>query len=130
MLANKRQQPDDIGAEQYDPVTSNDNQATARRIPLIAALMSASLPGFGQLYNGQLNRGAWIFMIFAAICIPLTAAIALWLPVALTAPMLLLGVLLALGVWRLWMLSVTWPNWSNLSPVRFESARYSEGICG
>jgi signal peptidase I len=99
MLANKQQRHDDFRADQREAVNSTDNQQTVRRLPVIAALMSASLPGFGQLYNGQLNRGAWIFMIFAAICIPLTAAIALWLPVSLTAPMLLLGVMLAVVVW-------------------------------
>jgi len=29
-------------------------KTTSRRVPVIAALMSAALPGFGQLYNGWL----------------------------------------------------------------------------
>ncbi len=80
----------------------NDNQPPRQRVrrsPLIAALMSASLPGFGQLYNGQLNKAAWIFVIFASLTIPVSAAIALWLPAPLTVPLQLLGGILAISVW-------------------------------
>jgi len=78
---------------------SNEERFYANRSPLIAALMSASLPGFGQLYNGQINKAAWIFIIFAVVTIPVSAAIALWLPVPWTLPLLLTGGAFAITVW-------------------------------
>jgi len=87
------------------PVHNNENTeigvayTVAPRSPLIAALMSASLPGFGQLYNGQINKAVWIFIIFISLTIPVTAAIALWLPAPLTTPLLVLGGVLAVAIW-------------------------------
>jgi signal peptidase I len=69
------------------------------RRPLVAALASLVLPGFGQFYNGDLNRAIWLFLIFALLCIPGMAFIALYLPSAWMLPMLLLGLIAALGVW-------------------------------
>ena len=69
------------------------------RRPLVAALASLILPGFGQLYNGDLNRAIWLFLGFAVLCIPAIALIALYLPDAMMLPTLLLGLLAALGVW-------------------------------
>ena len=69
------------------------------RKPLMAALMSFILPGFGQLYNGEVNRGLLIFIGFTLCSIPLVVMIALYLPSALTLPMLVLTILLSLGLW-------------------------------
>ena len=74
-------------------------QAMARRRPLIAALASLVLPGFGQLYNGDLNRAIWLFLGFAMLCIPAIGLVALYLPDAMMLPTLLLGLVAALGVW-------------------------------
>jgi signal peptidase I len=71
---------------------------TPRR-PLVAALASLVLPGFGQLYNGALNRGIWQFLVFALLCIPGVALVALYLPSRLMLPTLLLGLGLTLAVW-------------------------------
>jgi signal peptidase I len=71
----------------------------APRRPLVAALASLVLPGFGQLYNGALNRGIWLFLAFALLCIPGVALVALYLPSVLMLPTLLLGLGLTLGVW-------------------------------
>lgn len=71
---------------------------TPRR-PLVAALASLVLPGFGQLYNGALNRGIWLFLVFALLCIPGVALVALYLPSRLMLPTLLLGLGLTLAVW-------------------------------
>ena len=69
------------------------------RRPWLAALASLVLPGFGQMYNGDLNRAIWIFLGFSLLCIPAVALIALYLPARLMLPCLLLGLGLALGLW-------------------------------
>ena len=69
------------------------------RKPLVAALASLVLPGFGQLYNGDLNRAIWLFLSFALLCIPGVALIALYLPSRWMLPTLLLGFGATLGVW-------------------------------
>ena len=71
---------------------------TPRR-PIVAALASLVLPGFGQFYNGELNRAIWLFLSFAMLCIPAIGLIALYLPDGFMLPTLLLGLLAALGVW-------------------------------
>lgn len=69
------------------------------RRPWLAALMSLVLPGFGQLYNGEVNRALWLFLGFALLGVPGLALIALWLPAQLTVPALALGLLATLGLW-------------------------------
>ena len=82
-------------------------QAMAPRRPIVAALASFILPGFGQFYNGDLNRAIWLFLSFALLCIPAIGLIALYLPDALMLPTLLLGLLAALGVW----VYAVWDAW-------------------
>ena len=65
----------------------------------IAALMSLMLPGFGQLYNGQINRAIWVFLLFCLLSVPVVVLVALYLPVSLTTPLLALSTLLAIAVW-------------------------------
>lgn len=65
----------------------------------LAAFMSTILPGFGQLYNGDLNRAIWIFIIFALLAVPAISAIALYLPVAMTTALVALTFVVAVGVW-------------------------------
>lgn len=93
----------DYSIDHYD----RRNNGSVHRVPLIAALMSAALPGFGQLYNGQLNRAIWFFLAFCVLAIPLVTVIALFLPAALTAGVLACGLLLALGVW-IWGIIDAW----------------------
>lgn len=38
-------------------------------------LMSAALPGWGQLYNGELNKAIWWGLGFFCLTIPSTVAI-------------------------------------------------------
>ena len=71
---------------------------TPRR-PLLAALASLVLPGFGQLYNGDINRAIWLFLIFALLCIPGVVLVALYLPDQWMLPTLLLGLAATLGLW-------------------------------
>ena len=82
-------------------------EPVARRVPAIAALMSAALPGFGQLYNGQINRSIWFFLIFSLVTVPLIMLVALYLPAALMLGVLVVSVMLGLGVW-LWGIVDAW----------------------
>ena len=69
------------------------------RKPIAAALMSAVLPGFGQLYNGEVNRAIWLFLAFALLNIPWLAVLALYLPGGWLVPMLLSTFLASAGIW-------------------------------
>ena len=69
------------------------------RKPIVAMLMSLVLPGFGQLYNGQVNKAIWLFLAFALISVPGIAAIALYLPATLTVPTLLVSALTVACLW-------------------------------
>lgn len=71
----------------------------APRKPVLAALASLVLPGFGQFYNGDLNRAIWLFLVFALLCIPGVSLIALYLPSSWMFPALVVGLVMALGVW-------------------------------
>ena len=86
----------------FDPA-----QAMTPRRPIVAALASLILPGFGQFYNGDLNRAIWLFLAFAILCIPAIGLIALYLPDGFMLPTLLLGWLAALGVWAY----AVWDAW-------------------
>ena len=92
----------------------------------LAALASLVLPGFGQLYNGDLNRAIWLFLSFALLCIPAVALIALYLPASLMLPCLLLGLCLAVGVWAY----AVWDAWraARISPDRPAKAWQMSGV--
>ena len=68
------------------------------RKPLMAGFMSLILPGFGQLYNGQLNKSILLFIGFTLSVIPLPA-LTLWLPAALMLPLVIISLILTLGIW-------------------------------
>lgn len=72
---------------------------TQPRKPPLAALMSFVLPGFGQLYNGELNKAIWLFLGFAFLSVPGMALIALYLPNGWMMPALLLSLVLTLLCW-------------------------------
>lgn len=74
-----------------------------RRKPLVALAMSFVLPGFGQLYNGELNKAIWLFLSFALLSIPGVAVIALYLPPGWMIPALVLGLISALTIWSFGM---------------------------
>ena len=79
------------------------------RKPLVAALASLVLPGFGQLYNGDLNRAIWLFLSFALLCIPGVALIALYLPSRWMLPTLMLGFVATVSVWGY----AVWDAWRS-----------------
>jgi signal peptidase I len=70
------------------------------RNPWIAALLSFALPGLGQLYDGELNKGLWLFLGFVLIgCFPGVTIATLYVPSVLMLPLLLVTVGLTLGFW-------------------------------
>ena len=76
----------------------------AKRRPWLALLMSLVLPGYGQLYNGTLNKAIWIFLGFAFLTIPLGALVAIYLPDSLLILALSLCTLASIGLWAYGML--------------------------
>ncbi|QGM45007.1 signal peptidase I [Methylocystis heyeri] len=74
-------------------------QNVAPRRPLVAALLSTALPGLGQIYNGELNKGLWLFLGFALGGAVGGVFATLYAPSALMAPLFALVTLLALGIW-------------------------------
>ena len=74
-------------------------QSIRPRHPLLAAAMSFVLPGFGQIYNGEVERAIWWFLTFALLCIPGLAMIALHLPDGLMMPALACAVIATLALW-------------------------------
>ena len=72
---------------------------THPRKPLLALCLSLALPGFGQFYNGELNRAIWLFLAISLLVIPGMAAIALHLPASVMMPALVLATATALGLW-------------------------------
>lgn len=69
------------------------------RKPLLAALMSAILPGLGQLYNGDWHKARWLILSFALLTVPAIAVVALYLPISWTFPALISGLLLLVILW-------------------------------
>ena len=77
------------------------------RRPLLAMTLSILLPGLGQLYNGQLNKGIFLFLVFVFISTPFVALVALTLPAQWLMPLLILSLVLTLvlylfGIWDAW----------------------------
>ena len=95
-----------MNTEGLSSAATSDPKPSPRR-PWLAALMSLMLPGFGQLYNGDVHRAIWLFLVLALLCIPGVALAALYLPDVLTVPVLALGFFAALGVW----IDAVWNAW-------------------
>jgi signal peptidase I len=69
------------------------------RHPLMAAGMSLILPGFGQLYNGMVNRGLLVFMAFTLVTLPLVLWVTFSLPASMMLPLLTITVIVNAGIW-------------------------------
>lgn len=69
------------------------------RKPALALVMSLLLPGFGQLYNGEINKAIWLFLGFALLSAPGVAFVALYLPAAAMLPVLLASIAATLAIW-------------------------------
>jgi signal peptidase I len=69
------------------------------RKPLLALLMSLVSIGFGQIYNGEVNRAIWLFLMYCALGVPGLAVVALYLPSGLMLPALAMDLCLMLALW-------------------------------
>jgi len=84
------------------------------RKPLLAAVLSACLPGMGQLYNGQANRAIWLFVAFCLVVAPLGGFLALAMPAAIMAPTMALWLVASLVLW-IWS---AWDAWRQASRLQ------------
>ena len=75
------------------------NSDISPRKPVLALVLSAMLPGLGQLYNRQLNKGIFLFLAFVFIALPFVAFVALMLPPAWLLPLLVLSLAATLGLY-------------------------------
>jgi signal peptidase I len=62
-------------------------------------LLSLVLPGFGQIYNGEVNKAIWLFLAFGFVNIPVMVAVFLYLPEWITVPTLVLTLFASIGIW-------------------------------
>jgi signal peptidase I len=69
------------------------------RKPIVALLMSFVLPGFGQLYNGEVNKAIWLLLTFTFVNVPWLVVLGLFFPGWLLVPMLLLTLVASFGIW-------------------------------
>jgi signal peptidase I len=83
------------------------NPEMTPRKPLLALTLSLLLPGLGQLYNGQLNKGIFLFLVFVFFSTPFAALVALILPPEWMIPLLILSLMLTLGLY----LYAIWDAW-------------------
>ena len=75
------------------------NSQFSPRKPALALMLSGMLPGLGQLYNGQLNKGLFLFLGFVFISLPFIVIVALALPPAWMMPLLILSLAASLGLY-------------------------------
>ena len=69
------------------------------RRPLLALLLSAILPGLGQLYNGEWRKTIWLLLGFGLLSVLGIVVIGLYLPISWTLPALIVGVFSLLILW-------------------------------
>jgi signal peptidase I len=99
---------------EVNPEPPDGNSNGNYRRPLVAAVMSACLPGFGQLYNGQANRAIWLFVAFCLFVAPAAAFVALMVPAFIMAPVLALWLVASIGLW-IWNI---WDAWRGAKRLR------------
>lgn len=75
----------------------------------LALALSFVLPGFGQLYNGEVNKGIWLFLAFALFSIPGISFIALYLTGIWMMPALITSLIATLSIWLYGMIDA-WRN--------------------
>jgi signal peptidase I len=80
-------------------MTMTSENTTAARRPLLALLLSLLLPGLGQWYNSQLDKGIFLFLGFAFISLPFIAWIALYLSAQWMSILLLLSLVISVGIY-------------------------------
>ena len=97
---------------QYQAQNQVQNQVRNHpRRSWLALFMSLVLPGFGQLYNGEVNKAIWLFIGFALLSVPGVALCALYLPSGWMMPSVVTGLILTLLIWLYGMVDA----WRNAS---------------
>lgn len=76
----------------------NKSTALTSRNPLLAVLAALLMPGLGQLYNGQINKGFFIFLIFIG-SVPFLVLGSLYLPESLLLIVLIIHVITMIGIY-------------------------------
>ena len=79
--------------------SSYSYSSSSRRQSWVALLMSLVLPGFGQLYNGELNRAIYLFLGFALLSVPGVVLVALYVPAGWMVPALVAGLVATATLW-------------------------------
>ncbi len=79
-------------------ITQNASPIRPRK-PVVAAILSFTLPGFGQLYNGELNKAIWLFLSFSFLIAPALIFVVLHLSPDLMLPALVIGLIATLSLW-------------------------------
>jgi signal peptidase I len=97
---------------------------TTKRNPWLAAMMSFILPGFGQLYNGEVNKAIWTFACFSFIVIPWGALVAVYMPDSWLVFLLIDATIGAIGIW-LWAMIDAWRKAKTLAHYELKSWQQS-----
>ena len=84
--------------------------------------MSFALPGFGQMHNGEMNKGLWVFLIFCASLLALTALVPLMVSEPLQPAALAASLAVAAGAWIYGIVEAMWRHWrSPVPPLRWQT---------
>lgn len=81
-----------------------DTSTIRPRRPWLAVLLAFFQPGLGQLYNGQVNRAAWYFLLFLTFASPAAALLVVKLPDRWTIVLMLGSLALSVLVWLIGVL--------------------------
>jgi signal peptidase I len=95
-----------------------------KRNPWLAAVMSFVLPGFGQLYNGEVNKAIWTFACFSFIVIPWGALVAVYMPDSWLVFLLIDATIGAIAIW-LWATIDAWRKAKTLAHYELKSWQQS-----
>ncbi|MBN1384735.1 MAG: hypothetical protein JW983_07645 [Elusimicrobia bacterium] len=68
-----------------DELNSLDNKSYKKRIPVVAAIFSIIWVGLGQVYNGQIKKGIFIFCL-DTVCVIITSNLIMPIDTSLLNP--------------------------------------------
>ncbi|GJL82166.1 MAG: hypothetical protein DHS20C01_18000 [marine bacterium B5-7] len=80
---------------------------------IFAGAMSLILPGYGQLYNADPGRAAWIFLIFCTASISAIALVSLLVPDKWLIACFVLSIAITLLTWFISIVDALWQAWRH-----------------
>jgi signal peptidase I len=86
--------------------------------------MSLVLPGFGQLYNGQINKAIWVFVLFTFIVLEVGALVAMFLPDSWLITCLVIATIDGIALW-IWNMVDAWRHAKKLQLFALKSWQIS-----